>query len=82
MCVNIYNSVQDKFSTDYAISKCEKIRVSHKKKNFFTHKIQLSKKNFCILKTQADVNIAMDNQHVDDVERERMKERKYHIPAA
>lgn len=56
---------KDKFSTDYAISKCEKMRVSHKKKSFFTHKIQLSKK---IFQSQADVNIAMDNQHVDDVE--------------
>lgn len=40
------------------------MRVSHKKK-VFTHKIQLSKES------QADVNIAMDNQHVDDIEREK-----------
>lgn len=52
------------------------MRVSHKK--VFTHKFQLSKK---IFQSQADVNIAMDNQHVDDVEREK-KERKYQIPAA
>lgn len=57
------------------------MRVPHKKK-VFTHKIQLSKK---IFQSQADVNIAMDNQHVDDVEREREKERNeriYQIPAA
>lgn len=40
MCVDIYIYIiqfkknKDKFSTDYAISKCEKMRVSHKKKVF------------------------------------------------
>ena len=39
-------------------------------KKVFTHKIQLSKES------QADVNIAMDNQHVDDIERERNEKRE------
>lgn len=57
--VCIYNSVQkkikDKYSTDYAISKCEKIRVIHKRilHTKFNYRKLNEKKVF---KARADVN--------------------------
>lgn len=72
--MDVYNSVQDKFSTDYAISlNVKKMRVSQKKIIFFLHTKNSIKEDRRKESGQMWMP-GMDNRHVDM--RHRENERK------